>query len=210
MQVQYLTSQERLQASAEVAQQVAQALEDFLSVLVGWLDAYLDKRLVRTFVRTIQAIITFRQRATGLLLTELGAYLESPERAPAGTKRLSNLLRTTKWAASLIERFLWQRADQYVADLEQAGEEGLVRWDESVLEKSESIALEGLCAVRSSKAARLKRIKPGYYTPPGWPSHFRSRHELAGGAAAGSDRPARAGCHALVDHPRPVCPQPTR
>ncbi len=40
-------------------------------------------------------------------------------------------------------------------------------WDESVLEKPESIALEGLGPVRSSKAARLKRIKPGYFNPPG-------------------------------------------
>ena len=36
-----------------------------------------------------------------------------------------------------------------------------------MLEKPESIALEGLGPVRSSKAARLKRIKPGYYHPPG-------------------------------------------
>ena len=43
----------------------------------------------------------------------------------------------------------------------------LAIWDESVLEKPESIVLEGLCPVRSSKAARLKRIKPGYYNPPG-------------------------------------------
>lgn len=167
MQAQYLTSQERWQASEGMAQQFRQDLEDFLALLVGWLDAYLDKRLVRTFVQTIQAIITFRQRATGLLLTELGAYLEAPDHAPAGTKRLSNLLRSSKWASSLIERFLQQRADERLAELEQAGEEGLVLWDESVLEKSESIALEGLCAVRSSKAARLKRIKPGYYHPPG-------------------------------------------
>ena len=40
-------------------------------------------------------------------------------------------------------------------------------WDESVLEKSESLQAERLCAVRSSKAARLKRIKPGYFNPPG-------------------------------------------
>ncbi len=51
--------------------------------------------------------------------------------------------------------------------LEEAGEEALVIWDESVLEKPESIAAEGLCAVRSTKAARLKRIKPGYFNPPG-------------------------------------------
>jgi len=43
----------------------------------------------------------------------------------------------------------------------------LAMWDESALEKAESIALEGLCAVRSTKAHRLKRIKPGYYNPPG-------------------------------------------
>ena len=46
-------------------------------------------------------------------------------------------------------------------------ETALAIWDESVLEKPESIALEGLGPVRSSKAARLKRIKPGYYNPPG-------------------------------------------
>ncbi len=39
--------------------------------------------------------------------------------------------------------------------------------DQSVLEKVESLALEGLCAVRPSRAARLKHIKPGYYNPPG-------------------------------------------
>jgi hypothetical protein len=36
-----------------------------------------------------------------------------------------------------------------------------------VLEKPESLQAEGLCAVRSTKAVRLKRIKPGYFNPPG-------------------------------------------
>ena len=49
---------------------------------------------------------------------------------------------------------------------------GLLLWDESVIEKPESIAWEGLCAVRSSKARRLKRIKPGYYNPPAGPPIF--------------------------------------
>ena len=40
-------------------------------------------------------------------------------------------------------------------------------WDESEIEKPESLAAEGLCPVRSSKAARLKRIKPNFYNPPG-------------------------------------------
>ena len=38
--------------------------------------------------------------------------------------------------------------------------------NESVIEKPESLKAERLCAVRSSKARRLKRIKPGYYNPP--------------------------------------------
>ena len=45
-------------------------------------------------------------------------------------------------------------------------------WDQSVLEKPESTAAPGLCPVRSSKAARLKRIRPGYYHRPGGPPVF--------------------------------------
>lgn len=105
-------------------------------------------------------------------MSELGAYLTSPDHAPGGTKRLSNLLHCATWAASLIEQFLWQRAEQRLLSLEQAGEEALLLWDESVIEKPESTALEGLCAVRSSKARRLKRIKPGYYNPPSGPPIF--------------------------------------
>jgi hypothetical protein len=73
------------------------------------LDAQLDARLVRTVVGTVSALICWRQRAHGLLLSELGAYLLGPAQAPAGTKRLSNLLRSPKWQAALIARFLWGR-----------------------------------------------------------------------------------------------------
>lgn len=135
--------------------------------LLLWLDARLDKRLVRPFLQTGQAILQFRHRAHGLLLSELGAYVLSPVQAPAGTKRLSHLLHSPKWTASLIERFLWDQATIRLAALEAANEQALVVWDESVLEKPESLAAEGLCAVRSAKATRLKRIKPGYFNPPG-------------------------------------------
>jgi Transposase DDE domain len=47
------------------------------------------------------------------------------------------------------------------------GSTALLVWDESVLEKPESLHLEGLGPVRSTKAVRLKRIKPGFYNPPG-------------------------------------------
>jgi hypothetical protein len=51
--------------------------------------------------------------------------------------------------------------------MEAQEEAALLAWDECVLGKSKSIAIEGLSAVRSSKARRLKRIKPGYFNPPG-------------------------------------------
>jgi hypothetical protein len=46
-------------------------------------------------------------------------------------------------------------------ELQEQGKRSLVIWDESVLEKQRSLKAERLCAVRSSKASRLKRIKPG-------------------------------------------------
>ena len=68
--------------------------------------------------------------------------------------------------SSLILKYLWQQANEKVKALLRGKEEAYVIWDESVLEKAESLQVEGLCAVRSTKAVRLKRIKPGYFNPP--------------------------------------------
>lgn len=151
------------------ASALQERLLGFLSPLLYQLDEVLDKRLVRTFVRAVVAIITFRHSSNGLLLSELGGYIVSPAHAPAGTKRLSNLLRIQRWSYELIEQFLWGRGEVRIAELKQAGEEALLVWDESVLEKADSLALEGLCAVRSSVARGLKRIKRGFYSPPSAP-----------------------------------------
>lgn len=172
MSLQYSIFDEGVQASPHVATELSRLLTTFVKPLVAHLHQSLDLRLVQTFVATLHVLLAFRHRNNGLLLSELGAYLASPDHAPAGTKRLSNLLRSAKWTAQFIERFLWLQADQQVAVLDQAGEEGLLLWDASVIEKPESIALDGLCAVQSSKARRLKRIKPGYYNPPGGPPVF--------------------------------------
>ena len=151
----------------QISKQVNTQLNRYVEPLLQELDAKIDKRLVRTFCKLLQVIVKFRHTRNGLLLSELGAYILDPEHAPAGTKRLSNLLRSAKWNYQIIEGFLWGKANAQVEEIEAAEEEALVAWDESVLEKPESIALEGLCAERSSKARRLKRIKPGYYNPPG-------------------------------------------
>ena len=153
----------------KVSAEISSELETFLAPLLRQLHAVMDKRLVRTFFGLVQAILTHRHSMHGLLLSELGGYLLRPERAPAGTKRISNLLRSEKWHYSLIERFLWVQAAFKLDELEAQRDPALVIWDESVWEKPESIALEGLCAVRSSQAARLKRIKKGFYNPPGRP-----------------------------------------
>ena len=152
-----------------ISQGLTVQLAQFLYPLLVELNRLLDKRLVRTFAQLVPVILSFRDRANGLLLSELGGYLLSAEHAPAGTKRLSNLLHSPRWKASLIARFLWQRATDQVTHWHQQGHDGLVLWDESCWEKPESLHLEDLGPTRSSKAKRLTHIKPGYYMPPSRP-----------------------------------------
>jgi hypothetical protein len=120
-----------------------------------------------TLFGVMMAIITHRHRQHGLLLSELGAYLLGPERCAAGTKRISKLIHSGKWKAQVLVKFLWSKGTERVKELQKAKQEILVIWDESVIEKPESLGSERLCAVKSSKAARLKRIKPGFFNPPG-------------------------------------------
>src|SRR5215210_931312 len=146
---------------------VERQLVKLLRPILASLNQQLDRRLVSTFLGLVMAIILHRHRNHGLLLSELGGYLLGAEQCRAGTKRISNLIHSEKWNAGLIEDFLWQQGTQRVEELWEQGEHPLVIWDESVLEKPESLQAEGLCAVRSSKALRLKRIKPGFFNPPG-------------------------------------------
>jgi hypothetical protein len=155
------------QVSELAARRLARQLVTFLAPLLRTLDHHLDRRLVSTFLATLIAIVEWRNRAHGRLLSELGAYLLTPEQAPAGTKRLRNLLRSSYWSASLIADWLWQQADAQIQALCAAGEAVFLVWDASVLEKPETLKNDDLCAVRSSKARRLKRIRPGFFNPPG-------------------------------------------
>lgn len=141
-------------------------VERYLSGLLVTLDSVLDKRLVRTFFDLFVSIIRHRNRSFGLVLSELGAYVLSPQQAPAGTKRISNLLRSKKWDHGFIMEFLLGRARKRAEELNAAGETLLLLWDDSVVEKPESWYAQGLCSVTSSKGKRLTKIKSGYYTPP--------------------------------------------
>lgn len=166
MHTDYAQTSPALQEGSALSASLQQRLASFVAPLLTKLDAKMDVRLVRTFLATLAAILQFRNRPQGLLLSELGAFLLSPQHAPAGTKRLSNLLRCPRWKPDLLHSFLWRNADLHREQIEQAGETALLLWDESVLEKNESRTLEGLCPVRSSKAARCLKVKPGFYRPP--------------------------------------------
>lgn len=138
----------------------------FVRSLLQDLHAKMDRRLVQTFLDLLLVIVMHRHRNQGLLLSELGGMLLGADRAPAGCKRISNLLGSQAWNARMVEDYLWQQADRAIEQRLHPQEDVYVIWDESVIEKPESLKAERLCAVRSSKARRLKRIKPGYYNPP--------------------------------------------
>lgn len=130
------------------------------------LDAKIDNRLVKTFYKLFIAIIIFREKSKGLILSELGAYIIRPDKAPAGTKRISNLLRSSKWGAKIIDDFLFSKTQKRLKEFKDKNLRALFLWDDSRLEKPESWFSEGLCSVSSSKAKRLMKIKRGFYNPP--------------------------------------------
>lgn len=139
---------------------------EFLKPVLEELHKRVDRRLVKTMLDLVLVILMHRHRNNGLLMSELGDHLLGGERGPAGVKRIASLIHSLKWESALILNSLWKWGNEKVQELARQKEAAYVIWDESILEKAESLQAEGLCAVRSTKAARLKRIKPGYFNPP--------------------------------------------
>ena len=150
------------QKASALSEMVGKHLLEYLGPLVQRLHTVnkVDKRPLKTLVQTVEAILAFRDRCNGLLLSELGGYLDQLG-GGGGTKRLETLLHQSKWKAQEIEDFLLKRADQQVEQWEAQAEEGLFLWDAVGLEKPESMKGEGLCPTRSGKAARLTHMKKG-------------------------------------------------
>jgi hypothetical protein len=161
-----LTAAEK-QESAEKSREVKEHCVHFLRPLLRTLDRHLDHRLLNTLLDLVQVLVMHRHRTQGMVLSELGGVLLGEKHAPAGVKRIRNLLHSPKWQAQAIEDELWHQGNEQIEQLNASHEEALVIWDDSELEKPESLQAEGLCPVRSSRAARLKRIKPGFFNPPG-------------------------------------------
>jgi hypothetical protein len=206
MPTQYLIREEQPQIFPYDAEMMAQGLTrhlaHYLYPLLVQLDRQLDKRLVRTFAHLICVILTIRSRINGLVLTELAEQMGPASQAPAAVKRLSRLLHSPKWSGQLLAEYLWERAEQQVQQWEQHQAEVLVIWDSSVLEKPESTHNADYCAVRSSKAARLTRIKPGYYNPPRGPVFVPGLHWSGRGRQSAEPGPPPNCRHMLVDQSR--------
>jgi len=158
-----------IQDDRPLASYMHSRLVQFLRPVLARLALHLDIRLVQTALDLVQVILTHRHRAIGLLLSELGGYLLGPNQAPAGTKRISNLVHTNHWSADTINAVLWQQASERVQALHDAGDTVLVVWDGSVWEKPESQANVDWCPVRSAKARRLARRRRGFSLPPSGP-----------------------------------------
>ncbi len=156
----------RGQESSRQAEVLSDLCYQFVRPLLRQLYEKMDRRLGQTLLDLMMVIVIHRHRNHGLLLSELGGYLMGEGQAPAGTKRISNLIRSERWGQREIESYLWEQGDQAVEQRLSPQGDVYVIWDESVLEKPESLKAERLCAVRSSKSRRLMRIKPGYYNPP--------------------------------------------
>jgi hypothetical protein len=65
-----------------VARELRRGVQLFLVPLLALVDVQIDRRLVQTLLASVEAILAFRNRAHGLLLSELGAYLAGPAHAP--------------------------------------------------------------------------------------------------------------------------------
>jgi len=116
------------QATPVVAQRMRRLLVQFLRPVAQRLAAQVDIRLVQTASDLVQVILTHRHTLIGLLLSELGGYLLGPAQAPAGTKRISNLIHAASWTAADLKAVLWQhfpRAGRDAAGCGPAGTGGV-------------------------------------------------------------------------------------
>lgn len=93
------------------------------------------------------AIIRCRNTKQGLRLSEVGWYMDGyrglSKTATAGTKRLSNLLRSLTWSVLQIDQYVLTEANTEGERLKAQGKRILCIWDGSVLGKAESRTLEG-------------------------------------------------------------------
>jgi hypothetical protein len=166
MYIRISEDKEKLKIFGQSQQFIIHQAARYLKPYTEQLYLQMDVRLVQTFFDAFIGIIVHRDKEKGLLLSELGGYIAGFLKSVSGTKRLSNLFRSHKWSHTDIEGQHLIQAKTQVEKWTEEGRRLLGFIDDSQVEKPESWFSEGLCAVYSSKAQRLTRIKKGYYRPP--------------------------------------------
>ncbi|MEN9612613.1 MAG: hypothetical protein RLZZ628_3427, partial [Bacteroidota bacterium] len=102
-------------------QKILWNVEKYLSSYLSSLLSLLDKRLVGTFYDLFVSILLNRDSKKGLLLSELGKYICGTVHAPAGTKRISNLIRSKNWNSDVLEKVQLEKAKDYVLEQTKLG-----------------------------------------------------------------------------------------
>ncbi len=97
-------SSEQKQESAEKSYELSRLCGRFLTPLLEGLKQKLDMRLVNTVYDLVLVMLLHRHRQQALLLSELGGELLGEAHAPAGSKRISNLLHSPHWQAEQIAK----------------------------------------------------------------------------------------------------------
>ena len=92
--------------------------DSYLSSLEKELSKKIDARFVQTFYNLFIAILMFRNRPMGLLISELGGFIAGFSSVPAGTKRIGRLLGCEKWSHQSIDDFFFNRGKQRIEKLE--------------------------------------------------------------------------------------------
>ena len=192
-------------AGREQGQGIANLLQSFMQSFTGpleqWLDRQIDRRLVRTFFLALVAIVRLRHSRPGLLLSELGAHILSPGQAPAGTKGLSNPLRSPRWSHTLLERFLWRRADRALSHLEGVGRDGPGHLGRERAGEAGKHRPGGVVPSRLQQGGPSQARQARILSSTGKTAGFRAWPAMAhrhGGWDAGACLPGR---HGLVDQP---------
>ena len=111
------TLPEQQRAEAE-SQWWAGQLGTYLAPYCERLDAYLDCRVVGNLMAAVAGIV---QTRAPLTTSELGSAICGPAHAEAGTQRLQRALHHQGWQAEVIERRLWEEAEQRRKELERQG-----------------------------------------------------------------------------------------
>jgi hypothetical protein len=109
-----------------LSERYAANLLRYVEPLVRELDETVDKRPLRTLVQAVEAMVAFRDRNNGLLLSQLGSFMDGLGSGGGGTKRLSTLIHHQDWKAQQIEEFLLSRADERLASWQAEGQDGLL------------------------------------------------------------------------------------